>query len=49
MGKSFFIRLHRKITINGGVAKRFGIGICIDKWGIDLDLGPFWLSLEWWY
>ena len=26
--------------------KRFAIGISIDRWGINIDLGPFWFSVE---
>lgn len=49
MRKSFFYRLGNRITIHGGMSERFGIGICIHKYGIDLDIGPFWILLEWWF
>ena len=48
MNKSFFFKLNKRTILHGGIAKRFGIGICVDKWGIDIDLGPLWISLEWW-
>jgi len=43
---SKYIRIG-KISIGGGVSKRFGIGICIDKWSISIDLGPAWVYVEW--
>jgi hypothetical protein len=49
MRKSFYFKLSRRVILHGGVSKRFGIGICIDRWGIDLDIGPLWVSIEWWY
>lgn len=27
--------------------KRVALGFSIDKWGINLDLGPFWFGIEW--
>ena len=29
-----------------GVARRFGLGLVIDKYGVNIDLGPFWVSVE---
>ena len=26
--------------------KRLALGFCIDRYSINLDLGPFWLSFE---
>lgn len=31
-----------------GAYKRIALGIAVSKWSFDLDIGPFWLSLEWW-
>jgi len=31
-----------------GAYKRIALGIAISKWSFDLDIGPFWMSLEWW-
>ncbi len=31
-----------------GAYKRLAIGVSVSKWSFDLDIGPFWLSLEWW-
>jgi hypothetical protein len=25
----------------------FGIGFHIDKWTMSIDLGPFWIGIEW--
>jgi len=30
-----------------GTRKGFGLGIVIDKWTLSIDLGIFWLALEW--
>jgi len=49
MSKSFFYKLGNRTILHGGISKRFGIGICVDRWGIDIDLGPLWISLEWWF
>lgn len=27
--------------------KRVALGFSIDKWGINLDLGPVWVGVEW--
>lgn len=27
--------------------KRFAVGIAIDRYSFNLDLGPFWFSIEW--
>jgi hypothetical protein len=27
--------------------KRIALGLTIDKWGLNLDLGPFWFGVEW--
>jgi hypothetical protein len=27
--------------------KRVALGFSIDKWGANLDLGPFWFGVEW--
>lgn len=35
------------ITIGGGISKRFGLGICIDKWSFNVDFGPIWIFIEW--
>lgn len=36
-----------KVTIGGGISKRFGLGFCVDKWSFTIDVGPFWLFIEW--
>jgi hypothetical protein len=36
-----------KVTLGVGVSMRFGLGFCVDKWSVNLDLGPFWLFIEW--
>tara|TARA_R110000868_G_scaffold83628_2_gene235930 strand:- start:89 stop:226 length:138 start_codon:yes stop_codon:yes gene_type:complete len=30
-----------------GTRKGFGLGIVIDKFTLSIDLGIFWLALEW--
>ena len=35
------------IFLVGGMAKRFGLGIYLDKWSFGIDVGPFWVSVEW--
>jgi hypothetical protein len=27
--------------------KRVALGFSIDRWALSIDIGPFWLSLEW--
>lgn len=29
-----------------GRGRRFGLGIVIDKYGVNIDIGPFWVSVE---
>lgn len=47
---TLFASRHTKIgklyIIYGYNFKRFAVGISIDRWSINLDLGPFWLSFE---
>lgn len=38
---------HLKVAIAYGVSFRFGLGFEIDKYGFHVNLGPFWLALEW--
>lgn len=46
MVKNTFFTVH-KLTIGVGFSTRFGIGFCIDQWSVNIDLGPFWLFIEW--
>lgn len=37
------------IWIYGGVSwRRIAVGICIDGLSLSIDLGPFWITIEWW-
>jgi hypothetical protein len=38
-----------KVSIHFGYTqfKSFGIGIHVDRWSIGVDLGPFWIGVEW--
>ena len=27
--------------------KRVALGFTCDKWGLNLDIGPFWIGVEW--
>jgi len=29
-----------------GKGRRFGLGLVIDKYGANLDFGPFWFAIE---
>ena len=29
-----------------GIGRRFGLGLVIDRFGVNLDFGPFWVSVE---
>jgi hypothetical protein len=40
---------NRTIFILLSSGRRFALGFCISPYGFDLDLGPFWLTIEWWY
>jgi hypothetical protein len=44
--KSTHITLGRFAIVAGFSLKRFGIGFVVGQYGIDLDLGFIWLSLE---
>lgn len=38
----------KRFTIVAGYSfTRFGFGFCIGRWSADLDLGFFWLGVEW--
>ena len=37
----------RHIFFVAGISKRFGVGVYLDKWSFGIDIGPFWVSLEW--
>ena len=38
--KTFFLLL--------GSGRRIALGFCINLYGIDLEFGPWFLTLEWW-
>ena len=29
-----------------GRGPRFGLGLVMDKYGVNIDLGPFWIAIE---
>jgi hypothetical protein len=36
-----------KVWIHAGYSlRRFAIGFSIDRWSFNVDLGPFWFSIE---
>jgi hypothetical protein len=37
----------RFTLVVGGSLTRFGFGFCISRWHADLDLGFFWIGVEW--
>jgi hypothetical protein len=39
-------RLSSKVWIGVGFNKRFGLGFSIDKYNLIIDIGPFWILLE---
>jgi hypothetical protein len=41
------IRIRESLYLSFGTRKGFGIGIIVDKWMLSIDIGPFWLGLEW--
>jgi hypothetical protein len=42
-------RLFGKVWLHAGVnIRRFALGFSIDRFGIDLDIGPFWFNIEYW-
>lgn len=36
----------KKAWISFGVSKQVALGFCINKYFINLDIGPFWLTIE---
>jgi hypothetical protein len=40
-GRLFKLWLHCGYNL-----KRFAIGFSIDRWGLNIDLGPLWFSIE---
>lgn len=39
---------HTKFSFSAGYnLRRLGLGIVIDRYGITLDVGPFWLEVMW--
>jgi hypothetical protein len=41
------IRISKKLLMCVGIRKGFGLGFSIDKWMLNIDLGIFWMALEW--
>jgi len=41
------IRISNRLFMCVGIRKGFGLGFSIDKWMLNIDLGNFWLALEW--
>jgi hypothetical protein len=37
----------RFTLVIGFSIKRFGLGFSVNQWGADLDLGFFWIGVEW--
>lgn len=35
------------LSIAGGIAFHFGLGFNISRWAFSIDIGPFWVALEW--
>lgn len=46
MVKSTYFKVGH-LTIGVGFSFRFCIGIGFEKFGFNLDAGPFWLFVEW--
>jgi hypothetical protein len=37
-----------KYWIHYGFTKhQFGFGVVVNKWQLNIDLGPFWFGIEW--
>ena len=41
------IKISNRCYLAFGTRKGFGLGIVIDKWTLSIDLGIFWMALEW--
>lgn len=41
------LQISNSKTLCFGTRKGFGLGIVIDKWTLSIDLGIFWMALEW--
>jgi hypothetical protein len=48
MKKKFDVGNRSIFILVGYRWNRFGLGFCISKWGIDIDLSVVWLTIEWW-
>ncbi len=47
MQKTFDIG-NRTFFIIFGSGRRIALGFCVTPWGIDLEFGPWWFTIEWW-
>lgn len=52
MVKSFHLHLvngdgKNYLAFIGGVSLQFGLGFNISRYGFSLEVGPFWIALEW--
>jgi hypothetical protein len=36
----------RNVLLIVGRGQRFGLGLVMDKYGVNIDLGPFWIAVE---
>lgn len=39
--------VNRTIDVTIGAVPQFGIGFNISKYGLTIDLGPFYIGVEW--
>jgi hypothetical protein len=48
MKNKLFTIGNRNIIFILGYGRRLALGFCISPWAIDLEFGPWWLTIEWW-
>lgn len=46
MKTGYFKIKGRVLFVYGFNIRRFGIGFSVSKWDLDINLGPFWITVE---
>jgi hypothetical protein len=39
--------MSKPFTLVWGIGKRFAIGFSLERYAVNIDLGPFWIGVEW--
>jgi hypothetical protein len=41
------MKISNRLFMCIGIRKGFGLGFTVDKWMLNIDLGPLWIAFEW--